>query len=136
MIVPRGEAGECSNEEDAQRFQKKADEEKTETPDWQDPELLEEIKAATGVDLKMPDKKRRGKKKAKLNKYPGLTDIKAKLNTPHSRLSKKVFKKSAMKRISKALDTMDHKRFRDKYGDQFHYMYNTAWLKVIQFYRE
>ena len=58
-------------------------------PDWQDPALLAEIKAATGVDLTMPVKGKRGKKVL----YPNLTDLKALNNTSRSRLGKKVFKK-------------------------------------------
>jgi len=50
---------------------------------------------ATGVDLKMPEKKKgKGSKKKKQSdksKYPGLTDIYAKQNTAYTRLSKKVF---------------------------------------------
>jgi hypothetical protein len=49
------------------------------------------------VDLKMPDKtKRKGNKKKKQTdkqKYPGLTDISVKQNTPYIRLSKKIFKR-------------------------------------------
>lgn len=58
--------------------------------------LFEYFQEATGVDLKMPEKKRKGKtikKKKEKNKFPSLTDIKAKENTGFSRLSKKVFKK-------------------------------------------
>jgi hypothetical protein len=50
---------------------------------------------ATGVDLKMPEKRgRRSRKKRKQSdqsKYPGLTDISAKQNTAYTRLSKKIF---------------------------------------------
>ena len=58
-------------------------------PEWQEPSLLAEIKAATGVDLTMPKKGKRGK----TVKYPNLTDIKALKNTVRARLEKKVFKK-------------------------------------------
>ena len=58
-------------------------------PDWQNPTLLAEIKAATGVDLTMPQKGKRLKAK----KFENLTDIKAMTNNPRSRLEKKVFKK-------------------------------------------
>jgi hypothetical protein len=55
------------------------------------------LKQATGVDLKMPEKRRgKGRKREKQsdkNKYPGLTDINAKQNTAHTRLSKKIFKR-------------------------------------------
>jgi len=64
-------------------------------PDWQDPALLAEIKAATGVDLTMPVKGKRVKKVL----YPNLTDLKALNNTSRSRLGKKVFKKSALKKV-------------------------------------
>jgi len=62
---------------------------KPSVPDWQEPGLLRDIKAATGVDLTMPVKGKRLKK----NQHPNLTDIRAKANTPRSRLEKKVFKK-------------------------------------------
>ena len=62
---------------------------KSQVPEWQDPVLLAEIKAATGVDLTIPVKGKRLKK----NKYPNLTDIKALNNTARSRLEKKVFNK-------------------------------------------
>nr|CAD7202880.1 unnamed protein product [Timema douglasi] len=128
-IVARDAAGKCTNPEDEKTQETRLKEEQEKCPDWQDPQLLADIKEATGVDLKMPDKKTKGKTKNKNKcdtKYPGLTDIKAQQNTSLSRLSKKIFKKSAMKRVARSLDAQDHKRFRDKYGDQFHYMYDTA----------
>nr|CAD7394689.1 unnamed protein product [Timema cristinae] len=128
-IVARDAAGKCTDPEDEKTQETRLKEEQEKCPDWQDPQLLADIKEATGVDLKMPDKKTKGKIKKKNKcdtKYPGLTDIKAQQNTSLSRLSKKIFKKSAMKRVARSLDAQDHKRFRDKYGDQFHYMYDTA----------
>lgn len=121
VIVPRDEMGKCINLSDELRI--KAAEEEKKVPDWQDPELLKDIEKATGIDLKMPVK---GKRKKKEKQYPGLTDINAKQNTAKNRLSKLVFKRSAMKRVARALDNIDHRRFRDKYGDQFHYMYDSA----------
>ncbi|XP_067008916.2 UV-stimulated scaffold protein A isoform X3 [Anabrus simplex] len=131
-IVPRDETGKCTNPEDAARLEQKAEEEQRECPDWQDPQLLADIKATTGIDLKMPEKRKDGKgKKTKKKKkeekktYPGLTDITVTENTAFTRLAKKVFKRSAMKRVAEALDRADHKRFRDKFGDQFNYVYNS-----------
>lgn len=34
--------------------------------------------------------------------------------------------RGTVKRVAKAMDSADHKRFRDKYGDQFNYVYNTV----------
>jgi len=64
----------------------------TETPEWDDPELQAEIKAATGIDLSRKGKrsKSKGKKKCKQKKYPGLTDIRNELNPVRKRLEKKV----------------------------------------------
>ncbi|KAJ9579239.1 hypothetical protein L9F63_024655, partial [Diploptera punctata] len=124
-IVARDKMGQCSNPEDAQKLSQQEEDKNIKNPDWQDPQLLEDIKNATGMDLKIPEK-RKGNKKKNKNKYPGLTDIKAKQNTAYTRISKKIFKRGAMKRIAKALDVQDHKRFRDKFGDQFHYMHDTA----------
>ncbi|KAI9561766.1 hypothetical protein GHT06_012727 [Daphnia sinensis] len=58
-------------------------------PEWQDPALLAEIKAATGVDLTMPTKGKRVRK----NPFPNLTDLKTLNNSSRSRLEKKVFKR-------------------------------------------
>ncbi|XP_015928046.2 UV-stimulated scaffold protein A isoform X1 [Parasteatoda tepidariorum] len=83
-------------------------------PDWQDPSLLKDIEAATGVNLKIPQKKARGKKKE-----CGLTNIKKKNNNVRERLSKKVVK--GYKHYASKLDEMDRKRFNDKFGDQWNY---------------
>jgi hypothetical protein len=34
--------------------------------------------------------------------------------------------RGTVKRVARTMDTADHKRFRDKYGDQFNYVYNTV----------
>ena len=62
---------------------------KSTVPDWQEPSLLADIKAATGIDLTIPTKGKRIKK----TQYPNLTDLKAITNTSRTRLEKKVFKK-------------------------------------------
>lgn len=68
---------------------------------WQDPELLRDIEAATGMDLTLKKGKgrkggrkgkgKKGKKGAK--KYPGLTDLTKRTNTSRTRLGKQVFNK-------------------------------------------
>lgn len=58
-------------------------------PDWQDPQLLKDIEAATGIDLKIPEKKSKGVKRRK----SGLTNIKQINNTARERLSKKIVKR-------------------------------------------
>lgn len=57
-------------------------------PDWQDPHLLNDIKAATGIDLKIPEKRSKGKKKKE-----GLTNLKQINNTVRQRLAKKIVKR-------------------------------------------
>ncbi|KAL1139191.1 hypothetical protein AAG570_009250, partial [Ranatra chinensis] len=88
IIVPRDEMGNIIDIKD-QKIVAKSKPKKPVVPDWQDPQLLAELKATTGVDLKMPEKGERRKKK----KFPGLTDIKKTHETPVSRLSKKIFRK-------------------------------------------
>lgn len=124
LIVLRDESGKCINPEDEQKLAAKAEKEKQEIPDWQDPQLLKEIEAATGIDLKIPEKHKRRKKKE--SKYPGLTDIKKKQNTATKRLEKKIFKRATVKKIAASLDNLDHRRFRDKFGDQFNYVHDTS----------
>ena len=52
--------GQPSTTEDRLAEEKREEEEKQRNPDWQHPNLLRELKAATGVDLKMPTKRGRG----------------------------------------------------------------------------
>ncbi|XP_046995660.1 UV-stimulated scaffold protein A-like isoform X1 [Schistocerca americana] len=126
-IVPRDEKGQRTDGQPDEKSEANTDDTNKNVPDWQDPQLLEDIKEATGIDLKMPEKrKKQSTKKERKKKFPGLTDISEKRKSSYERLSRKIFKKSSMKKVAKALDQLDHKRFRDKYGDQFHYMYGTA----------
>ena len=92
--------------------------------DWQDPELLHDISAATGIDLKV-GKRGRGKGKGKNSrKHPGLSNIKELQNTTRTRLEKKVFNRASMKRVADKINDLDSKKFKDKFADQFNYMYN------------
>lgn len=126
-IVPRDDKGQRTDGQPESKLEANTDDTSVNVPDWQDPQLLEDIKQATGIDLKMPEKrKKQSTKKERKKKFPGLTDISEKRKSSYERLSRKIFKKSSMKKVAKALDQLDHKRFRDKYGDQFHYMYDTA----------
>ncbi|KAF6205498.1 hypothetical protein GE061_019671 [Apolygus lucorum] len=120
VIVDRDEEGNIVNPEDEEKVKKST--KAPEVPDWQDPKLLAEIKAATGVDLKMPVKGQRLKKK----KHPGLTDINPKVDTPESRIANKIFNKRSLKRVAATLDKLDQKRYRDKFGDQFNYIHDTS----------
>lgn len=126
-IIARDEVGKPTIPEDQQAELERLELEKAnEVPDWQDPKLLAELKESTGMDLRMPDKTKRGwrKHKPEEKKYVGLTDLKASHNTTYNRLSKKVFEKSSMRRVAADLNKLDRKRFRDKYGDQFNYVFD------------
>ena len=59
--------------------------------DWEDPNLLREIEAATGKSLTL--KKGKGKGRGKSSKKPttNLTDLKKLAKKPRSRLEKKIF---------------------------------------------
>jgi hypothetical protein len=59
--------------------------------DWQDPEFLKDVEAATGVDLGSSRSSKKGKGKKK--KHPNLTDLRERTNTARARLEKKVFAK-------------------------------------------
>lgn len=130
-IVARDEMGRPVNPENNEvKTLDQPSTSKETVPDWQDPELLRDIEAATGVNLKMPEKRKsKGKsskgKSTKKPKYPGLTDIKKTENTVRKRLEKKVLNKDTVKRVSATLDAMDQKRFLDKYGNQWNYAFQT-----------
>ncbi|KAJ6651011.1 hypothetical protein lerEdw1_001189, partial [Lerista edwardsae] len=93
-IIPRDEWGTPVNQEDRDREAKKQFEKKEAQPEWQDPELMREVEAATGADLgsaQYSGKGKGGKGKRKKKKYPNLTDLKQQTNTSRSRLGKKIF---------------------------------------------
>ncbi|XP_039203546.1 UV-stimulated scaffold protein A isoform X1 [Crotalus tigris] len=126
-IVPRDESGNPLNQEDRDREAKEQFEKKEQQPEWQDPNFMREVEAATGVDLgssQYDRKAKGGKKRGKAKKkYPNLTDLKQKANTPRSRLGKKVFNKGAVKRIVKAMNRIDQRKH-EKFANQFNYALN------------
>ncbi|CAM5110022.1 unnamed protein product [Eretmochelys imbricata] len=125
-IIPRDESGNPVNPEDKMREEKKKFEKQAEQPEWQDPEFMREVEAATGVDLgssRYNGKGKGGKNKGKKRKYPNLTDLKQEANTSRSRLEKKVFNKEAIKRVAKAMNRMDRKKH-EKFANQFNYALN------------
>lgn len=126
-IMARDIMGQLSNPEDRLAKEKRAEEEKQQNPDWQDPNLLKELKAATGVDLKMPIKKGKGKGKSTRSKkrYPGLSDIRESENTVRKRLEKKVFNRGSLKRIAHTMNKIDARRHKDKFADQFNYIFSS-----------
>ncbi|XP_041846230.1 UV-stimulated scaffold protein A isoform X2 [Melanotaenia boesemani] len=120
-IIPRDEEGRPCREEDYQREEQEERKRREQEPDWRDAELMRDIEAATGEDLGSDrvGKKRKGKKK----KYPNLSDLKQSSNTARCRLQKKVFNKSAMRRVAHVLNKAD-KRKHDKFSNQFNYALN------------
>lgn len=123
-IIPRDELGRPVNTEDAVRLEKEKWKRQEQQPDWRDPELMRDIEAATGEDLGSSRTygKKGGKGKSK-RKYPNLTDLKQNANTARSRLEKKVFNKSSMRRVTEVMNKMD-KRKHDKFANQFNYALN------------
>ncbi|XP_056099045.1 UV-stimulated scaffold protein A [Rhinichthys klamathensis goyatoka] len=126
-VIPRDELGRPVHPEDALRLEKEKWKRQEQQPDWRDPELMRDIEAATGEDLGSSraygkGKKGRGKGKRK-RKFPNLTDLKQKANTSRSRLEKKVFNKSSMRRVTDVMNKMD-KRKHDKFANQFNYALN------------
>ncbi|XP_062981992.1 UV-stimulated scaffold protein A [Elgaria multicarinata webbii] len=125
-IIPRDESGNPVNQEDRDREAKEQFEKKEKQPEWQDPEFMREVEAATGVDLgssRYSETGKGGKNKGKKKKFPNLTDLKQQANTCRSRLEKKVFNKTAMKRVVKAMNRMDERKH-EKFANQFNYALN------------
>ena len=132
-VIPRNSSGVASEStgEDESSIKARASnhrdvEKSVSNEDWQDPELLNDLSGATGIDLKVK-KQTRGKgvgKNTKKNKQQGLTNITEMKNTPRARIEKKLFNRSSMKRIAEKMDTLESKKFKDKFADQFNYMYS------------
>lgn len=84
-IIPRDLDGVPLDESDRIEEERKR-KKKLNVPDWQDPELLRDIKAATGVDLTMPS---RGKSRISPNKTK-LANTRTCDTTPKQRLKKRL----------------------------------------------
>lgn len=121
-IIPRDNMGQPATEEDRLQLEQIAEKKRqAKTPDWQDPDLLKDIEAATSLNLKLPTKKGKGKGQGKKSNQSNLTNLKEKADTARSRLKKKVLSKSAIKRVANDLNNLEYKRFRDKFSNQFNY---------------
>ncbi|NWV30832.1 UVSSA protein, partial [Grantiella picta] len=122
-IIPRDDSGIPVNAEDRAREEKMKFEKQAAQPEWQDPEFMREVEAATGLDLGSSKCNGKGQKKGKKQKYPNLTDLKQQANTSRSRLEKKVFNKGAIKRVVKAMNRVDQRKH-EKFANQFNYALN------------
>ncbi len=126
-VIPRDkESGKPSRAEDRMKEDEERERKAGENPDWQDPALLRDIEASTGVNLRVPKKGERlnGKKgKGKEKRHPGLVSIRAESDTARKRLEKKVFNRSSAKRVAATMNRQDANRHRDKFADQFNYVF-------------
>ncbi|ELW62740.1 hypothetical protein TREES_T100000761 [Tupaia chinensis] len=119
-IIPRDDEGRPLNPEDKAREQMQQLQGR---PDWQDPEFLKDVEAATGQDLGSSRYSGKGKGKKKKKKYPNLTDLRQQANTSRARIGKKVFAKTAVRRVITAMNRMDQKKH-EKFSNQFNYALN------------
>lgn len=83
-IIPRDHLGVPLDEEERLKEEMKLKNDRT-VPEWQDPQLLRDIEAATGVDLTMPSRK-----KHKLTKEKKLANTKTCDLTPKKRLQRRL----------------------------------------------
>jgi hypothetical protein len=86
-IIARNDQGQAIDEtiriqEEEQRVKKRT------IPEWQDPEMLEDIRLATGIDLRVNEGNKRKKKKKKIES--GLTELAIEENTTRKRLEKRI----------------------------------------------
>ncbi|XP_048220775.1 UV-stimulated scaffold protein A isoform X2 [Perognathus longimembris pacificus] len=116
-IVPRDDAGQPLDPEHRAREQRQRRRQPV-RPDWQDPEFLKDVEAATGADLGSSRYSKKGKGKKK--KHPNLTDLRERANTARARIGKKVFAKAAVQRVAAAMNQMDQKKH-EKFANQFNY---------------
>uniref|UniRef100_A0A8D3AY02 UV-stimulated scaffold protein A n=1 Tax=Scophthalmus maximus TaxID=52904 RepID=A0A8D3AY02_SCOMX len=118
QIVPRDQEGRPCSQEDRLREERRKREEQ---PDWRDAELMRDIEAVTGENLGSDRVGKKGKGKKK--KFPNLSDLKQSANTSRSRLEKKVFNKSSMRRVAQVMSKADGRKH-DKFSNQFNYALN------------
>lgn len=82
-------------------------------PEWQDPQLLRDLEAATGVQLRVgrPVRKQHSRRRQ--------------VTTARQRLEKKVLNKRAAKKVAESMDAIDSKKFSEKFGHQWNYALGT-----------
>ncbi|XP_024918964.1 UV-stimulated scaffold protein A isoform X2 [Cynoglossus semilaevis] len=120
-IIPRDKEGRPLRQEDRRREEQEERRKKEQQPDWRDEELMRDIEAATGENLGSDRVRRKGKGKKK--KFPNLSDLKQSSDTSRSRLQRKVFNKSSMRRVAEVMKTADSRKH-DKFSNQFNYALN------------
>ncbi|XP_067948434.1 UV-stimulated scaffold protein A-like [Watersipora subatra] len=113
-IIARNGDGSPANGADVTKFAQIKNKQREENPDWQDPSLLRDIQAETGVDLKVKEKCRKSK-----SRNSKLTNIEKMKNTTRSRLESKVLSRRAMKRVASAMNHLDQKKLKDKFCHSF-----------------
>ncbi|XP_026213993.1 UV-stimulated scaffold protein A isoform X2 [Anabas testudineus] len=121
QIIPRDQEGRPCRREDRLREEAEERRKREEQPDWRDADLMRDIEAATGENLGSDRVAKKGKGKKK--KYPNLSDLKQRANTSRSRLEKKVFNKSTMRRVAQVMSKADGRKH-DKFSNQFNYALN------------
>ena len=85
-IIARNEQGEAEDENIRRQEEEQQRAKKRTVPEWQDPEMLEDIRLATGIDLRMDANKKKKKKKNE----SGLTELGLEENTARKRLERKL----------------------------------------------
>lgn len=55
------------------------------------------------------------------DKFPGLTDLKAQVDTPRKRVERKVLSKKSLKRVAESINELTTKKYNDKFGNNFNY---------------
>uniref|UniRef100_A0A2K5RLH2 UV stimulated scaffold protein A n=2 Tax=Cebus imitator TaxID=2715852 RepID=A0A2K5RLH2_CEBIM len=119
-IIPRDDEGQPLDPEERAREQQQQ-RQKQERPEWQDPELMRDVEAATGQDL--GSSRYSGQGRGKKKRYPHLTNLKAQADTARARIGRKVFAKAAVRRVVAAMNRMDQKKH-EKFSNQFNYALN------------
>ncbi|XP_073898866.1 UV-stimulated scaffold protein A isoform X4 [Castor canadensis] len=120
-IIPRDDEGRPLDPEDRAREERQRLQQPV-RPDWQDPEFMKDVEAATGADLGSSRYSGKGRGKRK-RKHPQLTDLRERANTSRARIGKKVFAKAAVQRVVAAMNQMDQKKH-EKFANQFNYALN------------
>ncbi|TKC40864.1 hypothetical protein EI555_012637, partial [Monodon monoceros] len=119
-IIPRDDTGRPLHPEDRAREQKQKQQLQGPAgrPAWQDPELMRDVEATTGVHLGSSRPGGKGRRR-----WSGLTDLKRQADTARARIAKKVFAKAAVQRVVTAMNQMDRKKH-EKFANQFNYALN------------
>jgi UV-stimulated scaffold protein A len=114
-IVARDEQGKVADSSDVKQA------EETPYQPWKDEQLIADINASTGKNIKIIENKKKPSKGNRSKKATNLTDLNKLEDTARSRLEKRLFNSKNLKKVGSILDSIERRLHYEKYHHNYNY---------------